>query len=813
MVKNLLREKIYFIIAFIILLLTAGLTSYYIQSFGIYPWGSDVYGHIYKSNILYDALNQGNWFLNYDPDWYNGLQPYRYWAPLPYYILAIMNLLVKDMIRTYNIFLVVVFVVGGLGFLKWGYYLKRQWLGLFLGILWFFVPINGDIIFAQGNVPFITVNMLIPHIFFLYYKSLRENKIANYLGVSILMAIATLCHAMLAAMIGITMFLYYLFYSISNKDWIKNFFVLFYGAMGVMLASFWLIPALKGGIIQSGSSSTSEYMMNLLTFPFSISLNPFIRLHDKEVFYFGLSFALIAFFGYLFGFKERKSGFIVTILILIGTSKFTLPFLSKLPFNQVFWMTRFTPIAMCLILFSLLMWKELRRSILIFLCVIMVLDSFVSFKLKGFHTPYPSIKADFVEKGAELAVQRIAMLDTSQFGSFPSYYISYQDVSDVRSQVYGWAWQGATTGPNIVQINYALEKGFFGVMFDRSLELGADVLIVRKALVNDFYDLDYWSKKVGYMNQYEDDSVIIYQYDVEHTFGTKVKYDGLALGRYAPNITYLFPNFTVGNKPYLEDYSIDEISQYEAVFISGLDFKDKKMAEDMLYTLSHKGVKVLVDFTGMDAQGIGGVVPQSITFEGNYSDLYYEGEKKELAPFPEEYTSFKTVFLSGKNLINSQNRCILNQQILQYLHKENENLIFVGLNLPYYAVETKDPTAIKMLEESLGIPAYKLPDREVMPVEIIFDKDEKISITTEKNVLIPLAAIDGFEAIEGEYEMLNNLVLAKDHYIILNIVYPYKTIGLIFSMIAIIILLITSLLIEKYLFNNKLLNRDRGQYD
>ena len=796
------RQKvIHFIFNIIVLVAVAIITIKYVSLKGQYPWGSDVYGHIYKSNILYDALIKGDLYLNFDPNWYNGMQPYRYWPPMPYYVIACINFFTQDIIYAYNVFLIVVFIMGGLGFLEWGYYTNRQKLGLFLGILWFFVPINGDIIFSQGNVPFIMVNVLIPHIFLLYYKSINEDKLINYIGLSMMMAMVTLNHPMITAMIGVSMFAYSLCHGLANKKLIKNFIVLCYAAVGIMIASIWLIPALKGGLMQTGSSSTSEYMMNLLTFPLKDSLNPLRRFIDKEGFYFGLSFVVVALLGVFFGFKDKNSGFIVTILILIGTSKFTLPFLSKLPMNQVFWMIRFTPIAMCMVMFSLLLWKELRKGILFFFCCIMILDSFVSFKLKAYHTPFPELKASFVEKAASMAVQRVAMLDCSEFGSFPSYYITYQNVSPVKGQVFGWAWIGTATSSNIVQINYSLEKGYYGIMFDRSLELGSDVLVIRKRFVKDYGQLDYWGKQCGYEKRYEDEHIIIYKYNIDYKFGTIVKYDGLGIGKYAANIIYLFPNFTIGSKKYLEDYSIDELSQYKAIFISGMEFKDKQLAESMVKELSEKGVRIVIDFTGMDSEGFRGIVPQVITFNNRYTGLYYKGKELNFSAFPEEYKEFRTVFLSGKKINTTNDICITNNQKVHYLYKENENLIYIALNLPYYAVETKDDAASQILKDCLGTAPYILPARKVVPVDITFNKDKNVIIKSEEdNVVTSLGAADAFKLEDGEIQSTDNLVKVNKGEVHIKIIYPYRTTGIILSLSAILILCGMSILISKTQF-------------
>ena len=52
----------------------------YIQEQGIYPTGFDVFGHLFKSNLLYENIKEGNLYPLYTNLWYNGLQPFRYWA-------------------------------------------------------------------------------------------------------------------------------------------------------------------------------------------------------------------------------------------------------------------------------------------------------------------------------------------------------------------------------------------------------------------------------------------------------------------------------------------------------------------------------------------------------------------------------------------------------------------------------------------------------------------------------------------------------------------------------------------------------------
>ena len=120
----------------------------YIQEQGIYPTGFDVFGHLFKSNLLYENIKEGNLYPLYTNLWYNGLQPFRYWAPLPYYLLALLQFIADgDVINSYLLFVGVSYTVGALGWIKFGIKHKRMLLATVIGCLWFFLPDNGRVFF------------------------------------------------------------------------------------------------------------------------------------------------------------------------------------------------------------------------------------------------------------------------------------------------------------------------------------------------------------------------------------------------------------------------------------------------------------------------------------------------------------------------------------------------------------------------------------------------------------------------------------------------------------------------------------------
>ncbi|WP_432666247.1 6-pyruvoyl-tetrahydropterin synthase-related protein [Wukongibacter baidiensis] len=789
------KAKQLFIRNLIILTAFALFTLVMINKTGRYPWGSDTYGHLFKGNILYDAFKKGKWFLNYNESWYNGIQPFRYWAPLPYYILAIINLFTNNIVTTYNVFIMFVFILGGIGWLCWGCYTNRHNLSLVVAILWFFVPDNLRVLFSEGNIPFVIVNSLIPFVFLYYYKSIQEKRISNYLFLTFVMGIMTLCHAMITAMVGISLFILACINSVFSKKYFNNILALIYAFLGTMIVSFWLYPALKGGIIGLNREAVAS-VMESLTYPFRISLNPLLRFEYIEVYYFGLAFAIVAGFGFLFSNKDERAPFITAIIVLLGTTKAALPVLQKLPMNQLFWMRRFTSIAMAMIILALILWKSLRKSLLILIVGLLLIDSLASFHALGFNREFPLDQAKIFDRASEIATQRIGVLDSSSFGSFPSYYIAYNPVDGVRDQIYGWAWQGATTSENIVALNTALENGYYDLMFDRALELGADTLVVRKRLINDFETLKGAAKAVGYDQYEEDEEVIIYKYPDISKFGSEVSYEGVAIGRYSSNVIYFFPKIQTLDSEFIDDYTYDELRDNKMVFLSGFKFRNQNAAESLILKLSRSGVKVIIDITGFEGNEFLDVRAEPITIRDNYGEIYYKNERLDMKEFPREYRNWRTSFLNGVE--DTESYGVIEHKIINYIgRKDNDNLIFIGLNLPYYTFLTKDVEALEILEDLFDLNAFEVPHRKIYRLRVKRE-GSIIEVTGGKsNIVLPLAALDGFVRVDGDYDVINNLIYLKTPKLTIKIIYPYLKTGIVLSLIFLLITIGLTVVIKR----------------
>ena len=96
-------------------LMAAIAIAYVIRIGGNYPTGVDTMCHVYKGDVLYHAIRQGNWYPLYDRFWYNGVQMMRYWAPLPVYFLAFCQAIAGGVdLEGYLVFVSLVFYLGAL---------------------------------------------------------------------------------------------------------------------------------------------------------------------------------------------------------------------------------------------------------------------------------------------------------------------------------------------------------------------------------------------------------------------------------------------------------------------------------------------------------------------------------------------------------------------------------------------------------------------------------------------------------------------------------------------------------------------------
>lgn len=777
-------------IGILILLMGAVFMGIYLYQVKFEPSGGDIFGHLYKSQVMYESIGKGNWFPLFDFKWYNGIQLYRYWPPLSYYLMSgLMYFTGGNLLNAYYLLAVFVFFFGGLPWVLWGNMENRRVLGTLFGILWFFMPETVRIYFCAGNLPQMTTTTIVPYMMFFLWLFVRKKKNAVGIGLYIGMLLLTVTHLMVTALMGVSAFVYLLIDEIQNKDWKRKFHALFIMVTGIMTAGIWVIPSLKGGMMNAEQGGGS--VMATLIYPLSTSLNPFNRLWgERDTFYFGLGITILSILGILFAKGKKKAGFIFLLIILTFTTPATFGFLSKLPFSQLFWMTRFTPMVYGFFFCSMMEWTRLKKKYCVLAMAILLLDLVPSFMVTKFGVITPEATISDVTDMRELTSQRASIVDLSSYGSYPAFGICGDDGVNYT---FGWSWQGAVTGDNIVLLNEAIEKEKYVFLFDRCVELGNDTVLIRKMHVGKnggtVPKMLKAAEKSGYVLAKETTEGYLFKKETPETFGVISKYKGMVIGKYANAMTTTYPSFIAGKSECIEDYTVEELSSYEILFLTGFTYNRRETAENLLQKAAESGVRVIIDTTHLQPdpktkqEVFLGVTNQQIHFSNHYPTLSYVGQSINSVDFVAEDADFSTGYLSKVNHVLGTFK--MGDKELDFLgyNDENLNIYFMGINLMYHATVTGDPAIIRMLNQVLGVSNEQLPERELVPITVE-QEGNTIRIHAEReNVNTTIAYQDIFES-EQEIMDENNLLKVKEKDTTIEMHYPMLKAGMIVSILG-----------------------------
>lgn len=782
-------------------LLMAGLLMLVIYRNGNYPAGSDTMFHVYRGDVIYQSIKEGNWFPLLDPTWYNGAELLRYWAPFPAYCLALCQFFAGgNLFAGYLWFCASVFFLGACAWLRIGILRKRFALGVFLGILWFFMPNNLFALFGEGNLARSLCMVFLP--FFVHYLHAylyEENKKAlfNMMLASLFMV---LCHLGYAGMIFLAVVVYLVCYLILYKNGKKVIQVIIGIACSFLWTGVWTVASLQGGITSTDSSQVMKGFFQSA----AISLNPFYRMKmGLETFYFGLAAFLLALMGLVLSKRKSISGFATGVLICFATTTTMYPLISRLPGSQYLWMLRFISIALVLILFSFLVWDSLKTPFVVLFCVILVLDTLPSMELVYGKRDGRAVEErmdEFTEKtliadAKAVTTQRMAFMDKSLTGATGAYTTSaYGGMTQVT---FGAGWQGANTAKNIVQLNEALEQGYYEYLFDRCLELGNDTVLIDVSLLKnaekDLEGLEAAAKSVGYDCVSQNDGYRVYHLETYPAFGVITKYDAIAIGAANEDFTMLYPTMEVGKSTNLNDYSYEELIPYKLVFLGEFSYTYKSKAEDLIRRLSRDGVRVVISADGVPVdektgiQEFLGVSGYTVQFSNGYPMIVTQEETIDLDLFRGEHASWKTVYLEGLEdcwaFIEDKGK-----ELAFYGTAENENIVFVGLNLVYHCTLTKDATGVELLSRAMTpLTTQDVPERTLVPVEITY-YGNSIRIETEYDAVNTCIAYhDNFDVRDGRkvYEK-NNLAYVDAGVTEIDLYFPYLWPGMIVTIAGVI---------------------------
>lgn len=783
----------------LVYLAAAAATVLIVSRSGIYPAGVDTLCHIYKGDVLYRSILQGDWWPIFDPMWYNGVEMLRYWAPLPVYIFAGCQAVAGgDPMNGYLIFVGVLYYFYALIWLYVGYKMERPVLGAFFGAIWFYMPNNLVAMFEEGNLPRTICVGILPLLVYFIHEYARDRNWRALPKITVCFAFVSLCHSGYAGMILIS----FLILAVLHKMIVRKKDVFFPVAaallLGYLLIGVWLVPSLIGGITSTDSTEIMAGFFQSLR----VSIDPLYRLHGGLYdFYFGAAACVIAVFGCLCAPRGAIPGFLAALVILLCTTTTLYPILSKLPGGQYLWMLRFISIGLCFILFSLLLWKGLRTPILLLLCALLVADIVPSLPLmygnRTGESAYDMMAKyqdwTLIGEAQQITKQRLALVDESTLDSLSAYLVT--GYGDPVATTYGAAWQSCTIATNFKQVDLSLETGDYFYLFDRCMELGNDTVLVLTSLVRDIVrdpveKMDAAAAARGYSLVDENGRYRLYHMDTPDAWGTVTDYRSIAIGTHSAGTSLSFPAIEETTSNHLEDYTFEELSRYEMVYITDFTYDDRAYAEDLILRLSESGTRVVMVADGIPQDRVThyreflGLICNDIQFSNGYPEMDTIDGRLFTDMFPQGYTEWRTVYVEGLDEVWGQ--LYDNGLMLDFYGTvKNDNIVVVALNLPYFHELTHDPSAEHLLSHAMKLPANRLPERRVVPLEVTIDGGHIMVDSPEDGVNTSLAWHESFASDAPVYTR-NNLTFVGAGTTHLTVTYPYLGAGAAVSIAALI---------------------------
>lgn len=783
--KNKVTNFIVIVFMFIFGAVISVILMDFLAAGGLYPSGSDTMYHIFRGDVIYKSLNRQMGIPLYSKLMYNGIELFRYQTPLSPILFAVCEFAAGgNVFSAYLYYVSCIFCMGLTAWTVIGILRKRPVTGLLFGIVWFFLPNNIYTMFVEGNIAKSLAYVFLPLLFYSVCQFLENGYWVHILGMVTALLLIILSNYEFAKMTTVCTCVFLVVFRLFQKKRRRIVKIIAGIVVAFLMSGMFLVPYLRGNIATEGEEYAAGFFQNIF-----VTLNPVLRMtKSPELAYFGLSLFIIAILGALASNKTSAPGFITAVIIVLLTATSAYVVISIIPGSELLLMLRFLSVATALVLVGVLYWDKLRKWVLILFILLICADCVPSFywiigqqNNRAPQSRYITDSEDtLIKEAKELCVQRIALFDLSSLGTEGAFLIS--DFGGENMSVFGSGWQYSETSGNTKRLNSAMSDEYFAYMFDRCIELGADTIIIQKAQAlygeKTLVKLDKAAERLGYDIIDENEGYMLYHLNVDGTYGTKARYDAIGIGYSAYSLSLAFPNIKETGDYYIDHYSYEYLSQFKTIYLSGFFYEDRAKAEDMVKTLSENGVRIVILADGMPedrqtrSKTFLGVTCNVVQFENGYPILYTKdfGEM-DCDLFPRGYSKWVTYYLNGLQNVGgtiSDN----NVELAFFGTGLNENICYIGLNIPFYYYLTQDINAEKLMQWVMGMEPGILPEREIYPISIDYKDNEIIIDSNVDYINTGLAYHDCFKSDQSIF-VDNGLLITRNGRTRIKLVYPY----------------------------------------
>lgn len=758
---------------------------------GLYLHGDAVYAQLYKLDAVAESMREGALFPVYVENWYNGYEIFRYSPPTVYMMIVMLSgIFHADYHISICIFYGIMAFISMMGFFLFGVKQRKIIASFFAGIAFLLLPSTFTAVILEGSLDVVMGLALIPGIlYFLYSFMTWKNRLA-VLPFSVMMCLLIVSHYILAIAFGWVLAIYIVIYSAAVKEWkfgaaaIGNT-VLLYLVMG-----YFLYPALSGGLLTRPHSSQWDAELSL-----------------------GIPVLVIAILGLITTDRKRFAGFFLTITFCVLSFSVMEPvrkLISSPTLQRSYW---YLISITAVLLFTLLLWDRLRMIFLLASLCVMV-GAGVPLMLamqEGDHALQEDqalIDDYLLAEAASWTDNRIALMDMATLGAFPQWYFARQGVKST----FGWDYENAMTARNQTSLNEAFFDGFYDYMFDRLLLYGNDTAVILKSLLEDgaYENLIAAAGRNGYEVVAENGNVIVFKETaVDSAYGVVTNYENLAIGENAYYISYIYPSFGYGASDCIDDYTIEELSKYHNLYLSGFTYREKEKAENMLKELSAKGTEVYIDMQHIPINAVTGknefmgAYAQFVQFFEDFPVLENNnGNQFKLDFQAGRYAVWDTVYVSGCEDVIKETAYEDKSHLVYWGQNHDPNVTFMGFNLVYYYLTTHNQDLKRFLDEEMSLSSENLPQPVIVPIEVGGDSTQMIVRTQDDRVNCNIAAVDTLES-DRIITTQENLLVVNQGDTTLRIVHAGHREGMFLSILGIVILGIMWISIYVLLENNE----------
>lgn len=432
---------------------------------GSYPLGKEVYEHLALSDYLQEQIACGNLFPDIFHNWYGGYEMFATTAPLPYYIMAVLEMIIgQNSIFVYVAYMSLLAAISCFGWFLNGISRQRYWMGMVLGAVWMFVPYNLDMILVEGRLPFAVLMALVPYFIYAIRGLIEKSRPAYIIMIAIVSFLMILSDVFPAMIAIFAVAIVTLFMGASHRKFGNSIIAIISIIAGIALTSWWLVPAYQEGL--------PETFINLACGG------------NTGVWIVMLLLALVCVF---IASDRSKYAYIMTILFGLLALASRGEFVDTIPMSKYIFSNFYAVIACAGLFLGMLEWHDAKNyimaimAVIIIACCVPAVVTDINWYVGDdslYEQEVEILKNNGIESAIVNADEKLFIADFKNEQIFPAYYGSVNDIKVTLGA--GIDKKSPVLKPIVNNVDYALYCGQYAYVFDRVLEGRNDTVAVSK---------------------------------------------------------------------------------------------------------------------------------------------------------------------------------------------------------------------------------------------------------------------------------------------------------------------------------------------